>query len=218
VKRIRLFALAFVVAVLASAHDVITTNLTFTRDISRIFAAHCLACHAEGSSIPLVTYEEARPWAVAIKEQVLKRSMPPWGAVKGFGDLSPDSGLSQEDIMIIAAWVIGGAPRGNMQLLPPMRAAAQAPTPAMRDELIVETRVQLRAPLETWGIRPVTDAPIESARLIARLPDGRIEPLVWLYQFDPKMSHTFTFRSPLHLPQGTVLESSMPVRFALTGP
>ena len=217
-KPILLIVFAVLGTARAPAHDVITTNLTFTRDISRIFAVHCVACHGEGSSIPLVSYEEARPWAVDIKEQVLKRAMPPWGAVKGFGDLSPDHALSQEDIMIIAAWVIGGAPRGNTQLLPAKRVMGPSSTPVLRDQLIVDTRARLEAPLETDGVRPMSNAPVESAKLIARFPDGRIEPLVWLYRFDPKMAHTFTFRTPLRLPQGTVIESSAPVRFALTGP
>ncbi|HEY7306958.1 MAG TPA: cytochrome c, partial [Bryobacteraceae bacterium] len=109
------------------AHDIITTNLTYTRDISRILARRCVACHGEAASIPLTRYEEVRPWAVAIKEQVLSRAMPPWGAVKGFGDLEPDHALSQEEIMIIAAWVIGGAPQGDPALAPktgPQKAAA----------------------------------------------------------------------------------------------
>src|SRR3954449_13223643 len=112
-------------AVPFQAHDVITTNLTFARDVSRIFASHCTSCHGSGTNIPLTTYEEARPWAVSIKEQVLSRAMPPWGAVKGFGDLSPDHGLSQEEIMIIAAWVIGGAPQGNPALLPKQAASSK---------------------------------------------------------------------------------------------
>jgi mono/diheme cytochrome c family protein len=44
------------------AHDIITTNLTFSRDVSRIFASHCLSCHGSGTDIPLTTYQEARPW------------------------------------------------------------------------------------------------------------------------------------------------------------
>ena len=70
------------------------------------------------ASIPLVSYETVRPWAVAIKEQVLSRAMPPWGAAKGFGDLSPDGALSQEEILIISAWVVGGAPEGDPATLP----------------------------------------------------------------------------------------------------
>lgn len=200
----------------AGAHDIITTDLTFSRDISRIMARHCVACHGEESSIPLMTYEQVRPWAVAIKEQVLARRMPPWGAVKGFGDLAPDYGLSQEDIMILSAWVIGGAPEGNPRLLPKLQGPTRTATqPPLQDALIVQTRDILKHPICVAGVSPLADTPIDSTRLIAKLPDGRIEPLVWFYHFDPKYRHSFTFRRPLDLPEGTVVESSAPLRFAL---
>jgi hypothetical protein len=56
---------------------------------------------------------------------------------------------------------------------------------------------------------------VDNARITARLPDGRIEPLVWLYRFDPKTQITFHFREALALPRGTVVESTSPLRFAL---
>lgn len=199
----------------SSGHDIITTKLTFSRDISRIFAAHCLTCHAAGSDIPLTTYAEARPWAVSIKEQVLSRKMPPWGAVKGFGDLWPDRALSQEDIMIIAAWVAGGAPEGDPKLLPKYGSFKLALKPTVRDALIVETETQLKKPLRIVGIRPLPDGVVETARLTARLPSGDIYPLVWLYQYDPKLQQVFTFRGRLDLPAGTVIQSSKRLRFAL---
>ncbi len=153
---------------------------------------------------------------MAIKEQVLGRSMPPWGAVKGFGDLSPDYGLNQEDILIIAAWVIGGAPQGDPQLLTKRQAKPSIPAmPPMQDALTIETRTELKEPLRVCGLRPLADATVDSSRVIARLPDGAVEPLVWLYHFDPKYARTFTFRGVLEMPKGTVVESSTPLRFAL---
>lgn len=200
------------------AHDIITTNLTYTRDISRIFAQRCVSCHSESSSIPLTTYEEARPWAVAIKEQVLARTMPPFGAVKGFGNLAPDNALSQEEIMIISAWVIGGAPKGNPQLLdtsgqrPAPRVAAG---PVTIDGPTVANRLVLNTPLHVSGIRPVTDKPVGSVRITASLPDGRKQPLLWLFQYDPRYAHSFTFRNDILLPERTVIQSSAPLSFVL---
>jgi hypothetical protein len=205
---------AFAFSFALSAHDIITTNLTYTRDISRIMNRRCLSCHAQGSSIPLTNYAEVRPWAVDIKEQVLSRAMPPWGAIKGFGDLKPDHALTQEEILIIAAWVIGGAPEGNPTLLP--KAAppqTQPPAHPTQDALTVLTRKVLDKPLQAVGIRP--EQTVSSARVIAHLPDGKIEPLVWLYQYGPKWNRTFLFRKPVDLPQGTVIESSSPLRFAI---
>ena len=205
-----------------AAHDIITTNLTYSRDISRILAVHCAACHGKDSSIALTNYKEVRPWAVGIKEQVLSRSMPPWGAVKGFGNLAPDYGLSQEDIMIVAAWVLGGAPEGNPQALPKNLPAQPQPSKnnQLNKALTVETRTELKAPLRVAGIRPLSNSIVESAQLVAKFPDGRIEPLLWLSHFDPKsldprMHGTFTFREPVTLPRNTVVQSSTPLRFAL---
>jgi hypothetical protein len=196
------------------AHDIITTNLTYTRDISRIVARHCSSCHGAQSAIPLTSYEEVRPWAVGIKEQVLARAMPPWGAVKGFGNFKPDESLGQEDIMTIAAWVIGGAPKGDTALLPKTLKSTAYTQPAWHS-LTGTTRLQLETSVRALAIRPVPEQAIESARIIATLPNGRVEPLLWLYRFDPKWQRTFVFREPLDLPKGTVVASSAPLRFLL---
>ena len=60
-----------------------------------------------------MTYAVARPWAVAIKEEVLERRMPPWGAVKGFGDFRNDKALTPEQMELIISWVGGGVPEGE---------------------------------------------------------------------------------------------------------
>ncbi|HEX5481168.1 MAG TPA: cytochrome c [Terriglobia bacterium] len=202
------------------AHDIITTKLTYTRDISRIFDRRCISCHGEGSSIPLTSYQEVRPWAVDIKEQVLARKMPPWGAVKGFGDLAPDHGLTQEEILIISAWVVGGAPQGETAFLPKRNPDPAPPAPRVRltDSLAVFTRTKLRHPLELAGIKPQPGKLVHSNQIIARLPDGSIQPLLWLYDYDPKWKRVFRFRHPLALPAGTLIEASTPLRYSLETP
>lgn len=61
----------------AAGHDVITTKITFDREIIRIVYARCAICHREGgSAFSLTSYSEARPWAKAIQEEVLERRMP----------------------------------------------------------------------------------------------------------------------------------------------
>ncbi len=217
---IRRWAGAFIVLLAASsaasAHDIITTKLTYTRDISRIFSQRCLECHHSGSSIPLTTYEEVRPWAVSIKEQVLSRAMPPWGAVKGFGDLAPDHALSQEEMLIIAAWVIGGAPQGDPALAPRNKPApSTVALPSLVYALSVSTRTRLTKPLEVSAIKPAPSERVASARIIARLPDGGTQPLLWLYQYDPAWKTDFRFRTPLRLPAGTEIESNVPLQFRL---
>lgn len=177
-----------------------------------------MECHGPSSSVPLTTYEEVRPWAVDIKEQVLSRSMPPWGAVKGFGDLSPDHALTQEEIVILSSWVVGGAPKGDPALLPKSQPAPVANPPALKDGFSVHSRTTLTKSVSVAGVRPVVTRIVDSVQVTARLPDGRIEPLVWLYHFDPKTKITFSFRKTLALPAGTIVESSTPLEFALEVP
>ena len=104
-----------------SSHEPITTKILFNREIVRIFQRHCLACHDSGSAtnISLATYNRARPWAKAFKEEVLEKRMPPFQAVKGFGRFHDDYSLTQHEVDQIVSWVEGGAPKGDDKDLPP---------------------------------------------------------------------------------------------------
>src|ERR1700674_3119001 len=64
-----------------------TTQATFTKDVAPIFQRSCQTCHRPNSIAPmsLLTYEDARPWAKAIKENVAKRNMPPWHIGRNVG-------------------------------------------------------------------------------------------------------------------------------------
>jgi hypothetical protein len=214
----RIFAvtgLSALLALPAAAHDIITTNLTYSRDIARIFARRCIACHDAGASIALTNYEQVRPWAVDIKEQVLNRTMPPWGAVKGFGNFAPDSGLTQEEILILSAWVVGGAPEGDPAMLPKNGAAPAPKLPPLKDALHIATTAVLPKSLTVSGIEPLAKSLVTSNRITATLPDGRIEPIIWLYEYDPKQAHAFHFREPLKLPAGTVIRATSPLEYKL---
>jgi hypothetical protein len=106
---------------LGSSHEPITTNVRFNKEVIRILQRSCLECHSAGkikADIPLGTYEEARPWAKAIKEEVLEKRMPPYQAVRGFGSFHNSYGLSQREIDLIVSWVEGGAPKGDAKDLP----------------------------------------------------------------------------------------------------
>lgn len=96
---------------------------TFTKDVLPIVQRSCQNCHRPGQVAPfsLMTYEEARPWARAIKANVVSRSMPPWHLDRTIGEYSPDPSLSDEEIDVISRWVDGGAPSGNRADAPPPR-------------------------------------------------------------------------------------------------
>jgi hypothetical protein len=93
---------------------------TYTKDVAPIIQHHCQTCHRPGEAAPfsMLTYEETRPWAEAIKEAVKLRKMPPWFADLGFGKFSNDRSLSEGDIDILAAWADASAPKGDPRDLP----------------------------------------------------------------------------------------------------
>ena len=76
----------------------------------------------------LVTYEDVRPWARAIRERVARapsdpERMPPWFIETNVGiqRFKDDPSLSDDEIAMIAAWVDGGSPRGDPADMPAAR-------------------------------------------------------------------------------------------------
>src|ERR1041385_412924 len=177
--------LLFAGIVAAQAHDIITTKITWSREISRLVYKRCSSCHREGgSSFSLMTYAEARPWAKAIKEEVLERRMPPWNAVKGFGEFKNDRGLTQEELELISDWVEGGAPEGNPKHLPPeagmgaiaVEKWADPVAPAGSTEIVAANGAKIQATSRVLAIRPSTLKDSASVQIIAVRPDGTVEP------------------------------------------
>src|SRR5436190_23191228 len=167
--------------VLCSAHEPITTKLTWTQEISRIVYKHCASCHREGGAAPmaLITYDEARPWAKAIREEVAERRMPPWGAVKGFGEFRRDASLTDPEIEMLVLWVEGGAPKGEDIYLPPVppdKPRQDKPRHAATPQgLLVTGQTTLAESIAATGIAPRPMQPGDSMQVIARLPDGTVQ-------------------------------------------
>jgi hypothetical protein len=82
------------------------TQVTWASDVGPILHRRCVGCHVDGGFAPmsLTTYEQARQWSRAISEQVMERRMPPWPAVRGFGDFVNDRSLSPLEIELLVAW------------------------------------------------------------------------------------------------------------------
>jgi hypothetical protein len=194
---------------LAEAHDPITTRVTWTADISRIVQARCVTCHSPDgpAPMPLTTYEEARPWAKAIKEEVMTRRMPRWRAARGYGDFSNDPSLSAFEIALVAAWADGGAPRGTdadkgqgirdkgQQAIVVDKDGREIALPCGEQPLPEGTLLAVRPEL-TKG---------DSAGLALQLPDGRREIVAWIRDYDPKFPTTYWLRRPLPLAKGSTL-------------
>ncbi|MFN7947404.1 MAG: cytochrome c [Blastocatellia bacterium] len=136
-----------------SSHEPITTSVTFNKEVVRIFQRSCFGCHSSGSltGIPLTTYEEARPWAKAIKEEILEKRMPPFQAVIGYGSFHNGYRLTQREIELIVSWVEGGAPRGEAKDLP--NNSVEGQWPLGQPDLILqpenETRIEAGEGRET---------------------------------------------------------------------
>jgi hypothetical protein len=171
-------AAAFGGAQLAKAQASAAPNqVTFTKDIAPILQRACQNCHRPGSLGPmsLLTYNDARPWAKAIKQQVVQRNMPPWYIDRAVGiqKFKNDGSLSDQEIATIAQWADGGAPMGN---------AADMPAPRVFDDsdrwhigkpdvvvtLTKDVLVKAKQ-ADQWLDRPTEDLGLKTDRYIAAM-------------------------------------------------
>ena len=123
-------------------------EITFTRHVAPILQRSCQECHhADGvAPMALVTYEDVRPWARAIKTRTALRSqrgaMPPFFVEKNIGiqKFKHDPSLSEDEIAMIARWADSGAPRGNPGDMPaPLRFADSDKWPIGEPDLILNS-------------------------------------------------------------------------------
>jgi peroxiredoxin/mono/diheme cytochrome c family protein len=91
------------------------SDVTYCKQIARIFQDHCVTCHRSGEIGPfaLTDYKEAAGWAEMIREVVREQRMPPWHANPKFGHFRNDLSLSNAEKETIYKWVAAGAPEGN---------------------------------------------------------------------------------------------------------
>ncbi len=306
--------LAFICVYLCSSvvsfcHEPITTKVTWNKEVVRILGKHCLGCHRDGGIAPmsLSKYDEARPWAKAIKEEILEHRMPVWHAAHGFADFANNRGLTLLETELLVDWVEGGAPKGedkdlpspaatppnwlgspdlvlkasdsstdlktdryirawefhpakesaqeqaefwmvlngqrtylgnwvapdNLTILPErigillkagsrvlivakVREGEEAPkTPGTLDLYFTKSQPEHRlmqrkmacgsSPLAA-GIELVAVRPLQSLEMIARLPDGAVEPLGLFREGKQTFRLTYRYREPIRLPLGTKIE------------
>ena len=127
IKKYRLMyvaAMAFTLLALAAiptARTSAAATPTFSKDVAPILFKNYVSCHRPGDIAPmsLLTYENARPWAKAIREQVAVGNMPPWHATQPHGTFSNDRRLSEKEKDALIRWADGGAPKGDPRDLPP---------------------------------------------------------------------------------------------------
>ena len=205
----------------AQSHDVITSTVTFNREVRAIFQARCISCHRpDGPAFSLLTYQDARPWAKAIEEEVLRRKMPPWGAVPGFGQFANDPSLTMTEMQQIAEWAEGGAPEGDVAEANAVDATAGSaavnetppavPSPAASPKSFTTVNEITGTPALDRAIRVdavrVTRAPEKSSfRIVAELPGGETVPLLWIDDSAASAQQVYQYRSTVALPAKSVI-------------
>ena len=191
-----------------AAHNIGSTPVTWNREISRLVYDRCASCHRPGGlAFSLIAYTDVQPRVAAIKDAVLSRRTPPWGAIKGFGDFRNDQALTQEQIELVTDWIQNDAPRGNNRRALPKEPTFTAVAPDVRPAhaQTVSGVSTLSQALVLDGLFPDKVPLRQSMRIIATLPDGAVEPLIWLHEYDDRYRHAFLFRKAIRLPAGTVI-------------
>ncbi|MBO0722224.1 MAG: cytochrome c [Blastocatellia bacterium] len=109
-------------------NDARSGTVSYSKDVAPILYKSCARCHRPDDIAPfsVLRYQDLRPWAKSIREKVINREMPPWGADRRYGEFTNDPSLSQKEIDTIVAWVDQGAKEGNPKDLPPAPDFAEA--------------------------------------------------------------------------------------------
>ena len=107
---------------------------------------------------------------------------------------------------MITSWVEGGVPEGEAKdLPPPPKLQDDAKLDPAEGAIAVSGDVTLDHAFLLDGLAPQKVADNESMQITAELPDGTVEPLLWLYEYKNQYAHAFLLRRPLELPAGTVI-------------
>ena len=96
--------------------------------VAPILHARCTPCHRPTQVAPfsLLTFDQARRWAVSIAEVVGEGRMPPWHADRRYGHFANDRSLTDRERSLLLSWVERGAQPGD---------SSKAPTPPKSSDL-----------------------------------------------------------------------------------
>jgi len=183
----------------ALAHKPTVTKFTYNEDIFPLFAAKCGSCHRTGGVAPmsLLTYKEAYPWGVSIKNEVLDLAMPPWFADDRYGAFKHGAGLTAKEMNTIVDWCLGGSPEGDtpkgdsapdasewtlgepdLELVMPSPVVLDEATSEAIEEVTFETALASTAYIRVVDFRPGAENIVRSATIRV---DGAEQPLAsWI--------------------------------------
>jgi hypothetical protein len=175
---------------------------TFHKEIEPLLQRHCQICHRPGEAgpMPLVSYNQVRPWAKAIRDSVVTRRMPPWHADPAIGHFSNSPVLPAAEIALIRDWVAAGSPKGDPAAAPPPAQFAPGwtiptpdqvfsipedfPVPATGELDYIHFAVPTGFTEDRWiqaiEVRPGTRAVVHHVGVYLRLPGSK-----WLPELKP---------------------------------
>jgi hypothetical protein len=108
--------------------------------------------------MPLVTYQQTRPWASALAHAVETKMMPPWFADPRYGRFADDPSLTESQITTLSAWANAGAPPGDERNAPPPRKWTDGwniPQPDLVVKMPAPVRIPAQGEIEyTYEIVP----------------------------------------------------------------
>jgi hypothetical protein len=114
---------------LALTHDELTAKYTYNEHVFKVFVERCSRCHVDGAVGPmsLMTYEDALPWAGAIRSELPLENLGLRTADAPFVHQAHTS-LSPSELDTIVDWASGGTPQGDRStILPAVRLSTDWP-------------------------------------------------------------------------------------------
>jgi len=127
------------------------SEVTYSKQIARIFQDKCVECHRPGQIGPFAmeSYDEVVGWADMIDEVVKDNRMPPWHPDPKFGHFKNDISLSASEKELISKWVAAGAPQGDPKDMPePRQYAGSWLMPGGPDKVFYMSDKEFEVPAE----------------------------------------------------------------------
>jgi peroxiredoxin/mono/diheme cytochrome c family protein len=127
-----------------------SSEVTYSKQVARIFQDHCVECHRPGRIGPfaMTSYEEVVGWGEMIAEVVSENRMPPWHANPAHGEFKNDLSLRDDDKAAILAWVENGCPEGDPSELPPPKVFAEGWAIGEPDQVVYMSDEPVKVPAE----------------------------------------------------------------------
>jgi hypothetical protein len=100
-----------------NAHKLVTSKYDYNKDVFPLLQKYCARCHVNGGPAPmsLMTYTDAVPWSISIRDELTAGRMPPWPVDTTSPPVKGGHPISARDIDMITEWATGGNPEGNLE-------------------------------------------------------------------------------------------------------